>query len=872
MFGRRLLLFLLGLLALALLTAAPARADFGVAGGSAVFTEADGSAATRAGSHPFAWTVRLEMSTKLGPGGDELPDGGLKDLRVVFPEGLIGTPALVPRCAQAVFEAEACTDATAVGKLQLSTDWEETEGEEFALFNLVPPLGSAAELGFVVADLPVKIRLAVSPDPPYRVVASIVNITQVAAFFGASLTVKGIAGGRPFLTMPRQCEEPLTTVVEAASWQLPDVWTPPWMMASEPAAGLSGCGDLAFDPTAAIAPTSAGAGAPTGLTLRLDAPDPGITSGSGIAHADVRETAVRLPEGMTINAALATGLAACTAADLARESPSSPAGSGCPEAAKIGTAEVETPLLDEPASGALYVAQPDDPATSRPGAENPFDSLLAFYVVIRNARHGVLVKQPVRVDADPATGRLTASVADIPQLPFSRLELRFRDGDRALLVNPAGCGNHGISYRLSPSSGGPSVEGESRFDTASDCGAPGFAPDLSAGTTSTRAGASSSFVLRLDRPDRQQGLSSLSLALPPGVSADFGGVPLCPEGSVATGSCPSGSRIGSLRIAAGAGASPLWVPPAGEPPGDAFLAGPYKGAPFSLVAAVPAAAGPFDLGTVVTRAAIHVDRVTAQPRIELDPLPQIRRGIPISIRTIHLVFDRPGFIRNPTSCAPMSIQGFAGSSAGARAPLADRFQVGGCAGLRFRPKLSLRLLGPTHRSAHPGLRAVIRARPGDANIGRVTATLPPSELLDSRGIGEVCSAERFASSSCPADSIRGRAKVWTPLLDRPLAGPVYLRASAGKLPDLAVSLRGEVAIDLSAAVDSTRGRLRVSLRGLPDIPLSKVALTLEGGKNGLLVNSGGVCARRGRTVAAFVGKNGKRHHTATVLKAACKGR
>ena len=34
--------------------------------------------------------------------------------------------------------------------------------------------------------------------------------------------------------------------------------------------------------------------------------------------------------------------------------------------------------------GAIFLAEPDDPATAAAGAENPFDSLLALYLVAKS--------------------------------------------------------------------------------------------------------------------------------------------------------------------------------------------------------------------------------------------------------------------------------------------------------------------------------------------------------------------------------------------------------------------------------------------------------------------------------------------------------
>jgi hypothetical protein len=868
------LVSLFALVSAAALAAPRAKADFGLNGLGVTFTNEDGSIATQAGSHPFAWTTDLGLNTHIDPVLGEVPDEDLMALRIRLPPGLIGTPALLPHCSQGDFGAEACPPATAVGKIELRTSLAETEGEAFTLYNLLPRPGTPAELGFNALQVPVRIGISISPDPPYNLVASITNVSQAAAFFGSILTIRGSSAGAPFLTLPRSCDSSPSVTFEASSWQHPDEWIGAGVgvqgVSGPPGPpGFSGCDALGFNPAVNIQPTTAATQATSGLHFSLDAPDEGLTSPTGIAQADLSRIALTLPEGMTVNAAVAGGLGACTPADYARETLASAPGAGCPESSKIGTAKVESPLLEEPISGVLYVAEPDNPATAGSGAENPFDSLLSVYLVLKNQKLGAIVKQATEVEADPATGRLTASIGDIPQLPVSHVELRVREGPRGPLLTPATCGAHAIVYRLTPSSGGPALNGRSAFALDSGCAPQGFSPKLHAGTTKVRAGATSPFVLDLTSPGGEQSLSALSLTLPRGLSAHFGAVPLCPESRAASGACSLESQVGSVDIVIGGGSTPLPIPVAGQPPGAAYLAGPYRGAPFSLVVALRAQAGPFDLGTVVTRTAVYVDPVTARAKLSLDPLPQILDGIPISYRAIHLILDRPGFILNPTNCTETASRATAVSATGMVAPPSDRFQVGGCGHLGFKPKVSVSLLGPTHRGAHPELRTVFALRRGDANVRSAAATLPATELLDSRHIRTVCTVAQFDAGKCPPASVYGHAKAWTRLLDRPLEGPVYLRASRARLPELVASLRGQIDLDLVSHIDSAGGRLRTTLQGLPDVPLSKVVLTMRGGKRGLLVNTGGLCSGRPRAAVGLSAQNGKERDLDQVVKTDC---
>jgi hypothetical protein len=369
-------------------------------------------------------------------------------------------------------------------------------------------------------------------------------------------------------------------------------------------------------------------------------------------------------------------------------------------------------------------------------------------------------------------------------------------------------------------------------------------------------------LLRITRPDGAQPLDRFDVTLPAGVTAQLAGVAECPAGVIAQAeeaadpgeaalelqspSCPAASRVGRVEVGVGAGSHPVYFA------GEAYLGGPYRGSPASLVVVVPVSSGPFDLGTVVVRIALDVDPVTARMRATSEPLPGIISGVPIALRDLRLEIDRPGFIRNPTSCAPLALEGSVSSPLASR-PVSSRFQVGGCRQLGFEPRISLRLMGPTHRGAHPKLRAAVRTRPADANLRRLALLLPAGKLLDFRHIRGVCGAVEL--DACPRNSVYGHARVWSPLLDEPLEGPVFLHSSRHRLPDLVVSLEGRVDLVLRARIDSVRGRLRATFAGLPDIPLRKFMLTMRGGRGGLFVNARRLCSGRGKVSASFVGQN-----------------
>jgi hypothetical protein len=372
----------------------------------------------------------------------------------------------------------------------------------------------------------------------------------------------------------------------------------------------------------------------------------------------------------------------------------------------------------------------------------------------------------------------------------------------------------------------------------------------------------------------------INTVTPPGFSANISGIPYCPESAIATlqspgypgltelatPACPAATQVGTMYSGTGAGSHPL------NSPGKIYLAGPYKGAPLSLMFVVPAVSGPYDLGNVAVRSAVHVDPVTARITTLSDRIPEILDGIPLRIRFLHFDFDRSGFTLNPTNCDPFQVDGQVIGNQGTVAEPTAHFQVANCADLGFGPKLGLKLNGSTKRRGHPALRAVLRASPGEANIARTTVAMPKALLLDNSHIGTVCTRVQFAADACPAASVYGRATVETPLLDQPLSGLVYLRSSRLKLPDLVADLEGQVDLELAGRIDSVKnGGLRTRFQSLPDAPVTKFVLNMQGGKKGLLINSSSLCKGTKKADVQLLGQNGMKRSRRTKLQTACKG-
>jgi len=925
----------LAVAAFALALVAPAaRASFGLEDFDVTFTNADGSPAIQAGSHPFAMTTTVKLNTRVDPLLGIIPDEEAKDLKIEQIAGLVGDPTATPRCSTRDFvtqipgiSATSCPDSSAVG-----TSKVQVTGPTFtlvqAVYNLTPPPGVAAKIGFVVLTVPVTIELGVKPGVPYNVSADLPNIPQPVPFYGATVTLWGNpsdpghdpdrglcaqkptgscstnASQLPFLTLPRACEGPLQTSYEIDSWQTPGAFAKGGSVGHDDATppgplGMSGCAKLGFNPSISAQPTTRAAQSPTGLDFSLDLHDEGLTSPTGLAQSDIEKTEVTLPEGFTVNPSIAEGLEVCTPGQLARETAFSEAGAGCPEASKIGSVEVETPLLEENVNGALYQAAPYD---------NPFDSLIALYIVIKNEKLGIIVRQPLEVRPDPITGQLTTIADDLPQLPFSHFKLHFREGARSPLASPPGCGSYEARAELTPWAGGQPVTTSSAFQIVSGpesqpCpsgGLPPFRPGLIAGSLNNAAGRFSPFNIRLSRTDSEQEITHFSIKLPPGITAKLAGIPYCSDAQVAaakarTGphggaeelanpSCPAASEIGHTLVGGGVGSALAYAP------GKLYLAGSYNGSNLSIVAITAGIVGPFDVGTVVVREALKIDPETAEAFVDAtgsDPIPHIVKGVPVHLRDIRVYTDRPEFVLNPTDCSRTSTASTVlgsgldfGSEADDRpVTVSTPFQAADCAALPFKPRLGLKLVGGTRRGDHPAFKARLRMNGiGEAGIARAEVTLPKSEFIENAHFQTICTRVQFKAGAgngagCPARSIYGKARAVTPILGEPLTGPVFLRSSEHQLPDLVVALHNsQVDFNLVGHVDSVKGRLRNTFEAAPDAPVTSFVLEMKGGKKGLFVNSTNLCKGTHRAKSNFTGQNGKQWNTKPALKVECKGK
>ncbi len=919
---------------MALALASQASAAFNITGFDTTYAEEDKSPATEAGSHPWEMTTKVEFSTKPDPKnpGREIGEGSPKNLIVELPAGLVGNRDAVPHCSNAdflvkefvegnEFPVSHCPNDTAIGVLRVLAPGESLEEPEpgtnlTAAYNLTPPPGVAAKIGFIFLNVPIALLIKVNPAYPHNLIATLQNTSDIEPVGSTELTVWGnpssaahnpqrgqcLGNKNPvscptavpeeaFLTLPRSCEGPLHTTYRANSWEEPDTYV---SGASESALETTECDELEFEAATQATPTSERTESPSGLDFDLGIEDPGLLDFEGYAFSDIKKTTVTLPEGMTVNPGVAAGLEACSPAQYAAETLESLPGQGCPQASKLGDVEVETPLLDgEVIEGEVFAATQN---------ENPFNSLIAIYMVIRDRDLGLLVKQAGRVEPDLKTGRLTTVFGEpgheIPQFPFSHLRFHFRSTEPAPLATPPTCNTYTTAADFGLWAFPEILTSTSTFPIdqgvgGGPCpqGTPPFKPAMQAGSDSSQAGAYSPFYLHLNRSDGEQEITRLDAVLPSGVVGKVAGIPKCGEAEIAAAksksgrqelaapSCPQGSKVGRTIGGAGVGSPLTYVP------GSVYLAGPFGGDPLSIVAITPAVAGPFDAGTVVVRQALRVNPTTYLAEVDgskSDPIPHTLKGIPLALRDLRVYIDRDNFTLNPTGCEQKATNvSIFGSAADLFSPADDSpaqasapYQASGCSKLAFKPKLQLSLKGGTKRNDHPALKSVLTYPKGSgyANVGKATVKLPPSEFIDNAHIQNPCTRVQFAANNCPKGSILGTAKATTPLLDEPLEGPVYFRSNGGErlLPDVVADLKGQFHVILVGKVDAKGARIRTTFDQVPDAPVSTFTLSLYGGKRGLLVNSRNLCAEKLRADVKLTGQNNRPYDTRPVVKTSCK--
>ncbi len=838
-----------------------------------------------AGRPPVGLTDFVFNTNVLG-----LPEGKVKNVRVDLPEGLNVNPQATPQCSKATFEAGGCAANTQVGVSEV-TSFAIVEiipaKLDLPVYNIEPDQGHPALFGFTVPVINkhVYLQADIAWSTDFHEGFTISEIPNELPLTENRLVFNGQAGDGTFLTMGSQCNGPSTTQLEVESYEGAKEGPIP----TTPPANIDGCGKVPFDPSLATSAGGAATDSPAPVSVALNVPQG--QGGDQLNDSTVKQAQVTLARGVGLNPAAAEGLEACTNAQF-HGARGETAAVACPAKSQIGTVKIEAPALPAGSlTGNVYLGNQlsRDPTS---GQE------YRIFIAAASSRYGVEVRREGRISANPQTGQLTTTVSEAPQVSFSSFQLNFGGGPtkKLPLTSPPICGPNESSGSITPWSGTAPATPKGKMELTK---APGggacaktmaerpFTPGFSAKPVSAKALEYTPFQLNISRADGQQELKGLNFTLPPGATAKLAGVSYCPPSQIAAAanpsrsaaeekkkpSCPADSEVGVATIRSGSGETPLTIG------GKAYLAGPYEGAPLSLAVITPAQAGPFDLGNVVVRAPLFVDPETAQIHPATTAIPDVFGGAKLDIRSIFVNVNRKEFTLNGTNCSQFATEGLLyGGGADptnpatfAPAKVSDPSKLANCEALSFRPKMKLRTYGATKRAKHPKLRAELKTRAGDANLGRVSVALPHALFLDQASLSGVCTRVQFAAQQCPKKSIYGHARAFSPLLGKPLEGPVYLRSSNNLLPDMVAHLEGQIDVDLDGRIDSFKGGIRTTFDRVPDVPVEKFVLNLRGGKHGLLVASRNLCGKKPVTaIVQLKGQNGKKANKHVRLKTPCK--
>jgi hypothetical protein len=784
-------------------------------------------------------------------------------------------------------------------------------GTKIPVYNIVPEEGEPAKFGFIVnGKLPVFLETQVAWESDFHESFTI-KLPFTAELNGLSTLVSRLVSfgnktaegsNGTFLTNPTTCFNPneaayehlYSTWFRAESYGEPNATFPAGSTAVEAklpklANGQriqqTGCETVPFNPSLDVNPGTSSIDSPSGATVEAKLPfDPAKEGGAAQSQSNVRKAEVTLPAGMGLNPSGANGLVACTDAQFKKGVRVET--NECPAASNVGTVEVVSPPLAEPLVGSVYVGEQK---SSNPESGEEFRILLEA----KSKKEGIVARLVGNVKANPTTGQLTAVLTDkltgqfagslpegLPQVPFESVRIHF-NGAKDVLTSPPTCSASESNGQLEPwARPGTTAPVSAKFTLSTDprggscpslLGQRKFTPGYSAKVDNAKAGSYTPFRVNIARADGEQELKVVNVTLPEGLTGKLAGIPYCSEADIAAAakssgkaqqaasSCGSNSQLGTAAVAAGTGGNPFKIN------GKVFLAGPYKGAPLSLAVITPAVAGPFDLGTVVVRVALNVDPITAQVNAVSDPIPDVFGGVKLDIRSIDFNVDRSKFMQNPTNCAKGATAGVlnGGGSNPANPALfssynvSSPYQATGCNKLNFKPKLHVRIYGPTTRAKNTRIRAILESGDGQANIARTALNLPHSLFLDQSHIRTVCTRVQLAAKQCPKGAVYGHAEAKSPLISKKLTGPVYLVSSNNTLPNLVADLRGQVNIQLRGVISSKHGGLKTVFPEVPDVPVTKFILNMQGGKKSLIVNSENLCKSPQRAILNIKGQNGK---------------
>jgi hypothetical protein len=841
---------------------------------------------TQAAGHPPLGITGFEVNTEPGVlPGSRKPVGNVRDVRVDIPPGLSVNPdatcsteelqsntcAGKGQCSQAQFEATLCPEQSKVGEDEID-GYVLVAGLEHVsvpMYNLVPSPGVPAEFGLNVKLGVTEVKILIVggiswykeaptsenagvPTGDYHEYFTIKEIPNTVEIVKTRLKFTGTAGDGTFITLPSVCSAQ-TSYLHADFYGHEGQFLSYQTLSGYPpkAVSVSGCDKVPFAPSVKVTPTSSQSDRVDGATVKVEVPHE--KSAASIDDSTVRDTYVALPEGLTLNPAAAGGLEACSDAQFGKGTNDTIA---CPPGSVIGTVAIEAPQLPPGAlTGSVYVGQP---LSSSPESGQEY----RIFIAAESARYGVGVRLEGHVYANATTGRLTTAVLEAPQIPFSDFVLNFNSPHNPL-ANPLACGPATTNASFVPYSGNAPAFPSEAFTVDFDgkggaCPMPlPFGVAQSTALTPTTAGASSRFSYGLARPEGQQYISKLTTTLPAGLVADVAAIkPLCGEPQAAGGECPSSSEIGTASVTVGSGEHPYPLS------GRVYLTGPYGGQPYGLSVVVPAEkVGPYDYGKIVTRASIGVDPYSADVVVS-SQLPTVVGGAPVRLRSLSVDVTRPGFMLNPTSCGPLSVQTALISTFGTAGSASSTVQATGCSSLAFAPKFTASTKAKTSRAIGAALKTKLVFRRGlQANVKSVFVELPKQFPARTSTLNLACREAVFAANpfACPPGARVGTVTVATPVLPDRLTGPAILVSHGGAaFPDLDLVLSGDgVTVILVGHTNIVKNVTSSNFASLPDVPVWGVEVKLPQGRKSALGAVGNLCKKPLLMPTTITGQNGK---------------
>lgn len=803
------------------LTIAPAAsASFDVAAQTSL-------SSTQAGAH-------ADFTLKLNFSGSER----VSDMDLDLPAGLIGDPNATsrPLCTKTQMTAASCPSYTQVGTVDANATAYPTIGgivplgeittEAHGAVYLMEPQGDeAARLAIKIVPELLGIPLADNPmtmDSPIYLrgpgvgngdygLRTVVNVKPTATLpvFGEtqvrvnsmSLKLNAMPPNgpvKPFMTNPTSCGPKVLDVsATSQSGNTVDRSAAPLQ--------ITGCDAThpPFSPTLEVEPAQIQAGQPTAVSVTVKMPAPSNNAGD-LVQSTVKKTVAVLPEGMAISAAIgSSGLGGCTDAQFGLNANRAPT---CSDDSAIGTVNFVSPLIGS-VPGTVYLGTGTADAPMR---------------VFAYAQRGqARIKFIGTVTLDQKTGQVTTTFNNTPDQPFTEFTLSFRGGPNAVIKAPDTCGPVKATAAVAPTSGGSVASIASNAIDVVGCKPAQFAPTMTASATPMTAGSDATVQTVISRSDDDELLKGASISMPPGLLGRLSAIPVCSLANAQAGDCSEDSRVGSVIAKAGTGPTPLPIL------GPVYLAEATPGSVASLAIVVPAKVGPVDLGKVVV-----FGKLVARPDVGIDltvdDIPSIVGGVPMYVRSMDLVLNKPGFMFNASSCAEQAITGTLTSVSGKTAAVNIPYQPTGCDGLAFNPQMTAKLTGT---AASPGFTTSIFGSDGESTMKAMELALPTGIGASAAALGNMCPLDTYNAGNCPASSVIGSATAQASIIADPLTGPVTLvRLPGAPLPALGMKLSGAISLNIMVKNSIAAGnRIVATIDGVPDAPIRRFDLALNPG-------------------------------------------